>query len=122
MVAPTVLFELQKMCCSLLLSSKQLGLYPNYIRGRTKRRPKTYNSGYWLVVNHLTTNPPERCLNRAERTRNFVFNVLWSYVKEMRGRISIQQETWNATQLTILLLRRCFDAQLSPTAALSFSL
>ena len=43
---------------------------------------KTYNSGYSLVVTHLTTNPPVRCLNRAERTGSLVFNVLWSYVKE----------------------------------------
>jgi hypothetical protein len=41
---------------------------------------KTYNSGYSLVVTHLTTNPPVRCLNRAERTGSLVFNVLWSYV------------------------------------------
>jgi hypothetical protein len=44
---------------------------------------KTYNSGYSLVVTHLTTNPPVRCLNRAERTGSLVFNVLWSYVKEV---------------------------------------
>jgi hypothetical protein len=43
---------------------------------------KTYNSGYSLVVTHLTTNPPVRCLNRAERTGSLVFNVLWSYVKK----------------------------------------
>ena len=33
------------------------------------------------MVTHLTTNPPVRCLNRAERTGSLVFNVLWSYVK-----------------------------------------
>ena len=44
--------------------------------------PKTYNSGYSLVVTHLTTNPPVRCLNWAERTGSLVFNVLWSYVEE----------------------------------------
>jgi hypothetical protein len=44
---------------------------------------KTYNSGYSLVVTHLTTNPPVRCLNRAERTGSLVFNVLWSYVKTL---------------------------------------
>ena len=32
------------------------------------------------MVTHLTTNPPVRCLNRAERTGSLVFNVLWSYV------------------------------------------
>jgi hypothetical protein len=35
------------------------------------------------VVTHLTTNPPVRCLNRAERTGSLVFNVLWSYVEEL---------------------------------------
>ena len=48
----------------------------------SKMMAKTYNSGYSLVVTHLTTNPPVRCLNRAERTGSLVFNVLWSYVKE----------------------------------------
>jgi hypothetical protein len=48
-----------------------------------KKKTKTYNSGYSLVVTHLTTNPPVRCLNRAERTGSLVFNVLWSYVKEV---------------------------------------
>ena len=47
-----------------------------------KKEIETYNSGYSLVVTHLTTNPPVRCLNRAERTGSLVFNVLWSYVKE----------------------------------------
>ena len=50
------------------------------IPGSAKNLPKTYNSGYSLVVTHLTTNPPVRCLNRAERTGSLVFNVLWSYV------------------------------------------
>jgi hypothetical protein len=44
-------------------------------------KTKTYNSGYSLVVTHLTTNPPVRCLNRAERTGSLVLNVLWSYVE-----------------------------------------
>jgi hypothetical protein len=34
------------------------------------------------MVTHLTTNPPVRCLNRAERTGSLVFNALWSYVDE----------------------------------------
>ena len=34
------------------------------------------------MVTHLTTNPPVRCLNRAERTGSLVFNVLWSYVED----------------------------------------
>jgi hypothetical protein len=33
---------------------------------------KTYNIGYSLVITHLTTNPPVRCLNRAERTGSLV--------------------------------------------------
>jgi hypothetical protein len=48
-----------------------------------KKKAKTYNSGDSLVVTHLTTNPPVRCLNRAERTGSLVFNVLWSYVEEI---------------------------------------
>jgi hypothetical protein len=48
-----------------------------------KRLQKTYNSGYSLVVTHLTTNPPVRCLNRTERTGSLVFNVLWSYVEDV---------------------------------------
>jgi hypothetical protein len=47
---------------------------------KKEKKTKTYNSGYSLVVTHLTTNPPVRCLNRAERTGSLVFNVLWSYV------------------------------------------
>jgi hypothetical protein len=46
---------------------------------------KTYNSGDSPVVTHLTTSPPVRCLNRAERTGSLVFNVLWSYVEELGG-------------------------------------
>ncbi|KAF1924263.1 uncharacterized protein M421DRAFT_20850, partial [Didymella exigua CBS 183.55] len=49
-------------------------------RSGTKNRQNTYSSGYSLVVTHLTTNPPVRCLNRAERTGSLVFNVLWPYV------------------------------------------
>jgi hypothetical protein len=50
---------------------------------RCTKSQKTYNSGYSLVVTHLTTNPPVRCLNRAERTGSLVFNVLWSYVEDL---------------------------------------
>ena len=49
-------------------------------QSKSTKKSKTYNSGYSLVVTHLTTNPPVRCLNRAERTGSLVFNVLWSYV------------------------------------------
>jgi hypothetical protein len=48
-----------------------------------KESSKTYNSGDSPVVTHLTTSPPVRCLNRAERTGSLVFNVLWSYVEEL---------------------------------------
>jgi hypothetical protein len=47
-----------------------------------KGMAKTYNRGDSLMVTHLTTNPPVRCLNRAERTGSLVFNALWSYVEE----------------------------------------
>jgi hypothetical protein len=43
---------------------------------RQKYLQKTYNSGYSLMVTHLTTKPPVRCLNRAERTGSLV--VSWS--------------------------------------------
>jgi hypothetical protein len=59
---------------------KNIQLSYMVIRGLRERKQKTYNSGYSLVVTHLTTNPPVRCLNRAERTGSLVFNVLWSYV------------------------------------------
>ena len=75
------------------ISEKIAGSQPSQKEAHTKRRlgagrerrgcardAKTYNSGYSLVVTHLTTNPPVRCLNRAERTGSLVFNVLWSYV------------------------------------------
>jgi hypothetical protein len=41
-------------------------------RKSASKMAKTYNSGYSLVVTHLTTNPPVRCLNRAERTGSLV--------------------------------------------------
>jgi hypothetical protein len=58
-----------------------LSLSLEVTEGCEKKEQKTYNSGYSLVVTHLTTNPPVRCLNRAERTGSLVFNVLWSYVE-----------------------------------------
>jgi hypothetical protein len=47
----------------------------------TQKQTKTFNSGDSPVVTHLTTSPPVRCLNRAERTGSLVFNVLWSNVE-----------------------------------------
>jgi hypothetical protein len=35
------------------------------------------------MVTHLTTNPPVRCLNMAERTGSLALIVLWSYVEVM---------------------------------------
>jgi hypothetical protein len=49
----------------------------------SKNKSKTFNSGYSLVVTHLTTNPPVRCLNRAERTGSLAFNILWSNVENV---------------------------------------
>jgi hypothetical protein len=63
------------------LIRSEMKLFLLRIRKRPQKLQKTYNSGYSLVVTHLTTNPPVRCLNRAERTGSLVFNVLWSYVK-----------------------------------------
>jgi hypothetical protein len=48
-----------------------------------REKAKTYNSGDSLVVTHLTTNPPVRCLSTAERTGSSVLIVLWSYVEEI---------------------------------------
>ncbi|KAF1993478.1 hypothetical protein P154DRAFT_450117, partial [Amniculicola lignicola CBS 123094] len=45
-----------------------------------KKTPKTYNSGYSLVVTHLTTNPPVTGLLTGERTGPKVFLYQWSYV------------------------------------------
>jgi hypothetical protein len=58
---------------------------PRYRSDEQKNKP-TYNSRYSLVVTHLTTNLPVRCLNRAERTGSLVFNVLWSYVEKYEGK------------------------------------
>ena len=37
---------------------------------------RTYNSGYSLVDTNPITNPPIRCLNRAERTGSLVLSCL----------------------------------------------
>jgi hypothetical protein len=47
-----------------------------------EEKSKTYDSWHSLMVTHLTTQPV-RCLNMAERTGSLVFNVLWSYVKDL---------------------------------------
>ena len=50
---------------------------------KCKRKCKTYNSRYSLVVTHLTTNRPVRSLSMPERTGWPVFCDLWSYVLEL---------------------------------------
>ena len=57
----------------------------------TNKMAKTYNSGYSLVVTHLTTNPPVQCLSTAERTGSSGFIVLWSYVLECGGEAYLTQ-------------------------------
>jgi hypothetical protein len=58
---------------------------------------KTFNSGDSPVVTHLTTSPPVRCLNRAERTGSLVVswplttNILNSTVSG-NGSAGISQE------------------------------
>jgi hypothetical protein len=44
----------------------------DYAAEEQKEMAKTYNSGYSLLATYLTTNPPVRCLNRAERTGSLV--------------------------------------------------
>jgi hypothetical protein len=73
-----------------------------------QKTAKTYNSGYSLVVTHLTTNPPVRCLNRAERTGSLVFNVLWSYVKD-EGHLAVYIPNYNITN-QVLQSSVCFKA------------
>ncbi|KAF3764909.1 hypothetical protein M406DRAFT_244362, partial [Cryphonectria parasitica EP155] len=41
---------------------------------------KTYNTGYSLMVTHLTTNPAVSGLFRGEQTGSQVLHYLWSYV------------------------------------------
>jgi hypothetical protein len=57
------------------------------------------------VVTHLTTNPPVRCLNRAERTGSLVLNVLWSNVKVLVD--------GNEYQVTNSLVVTCLTTSLS---------
>ncbi|KAF2685345.1 hypothetical protein K458DRAFT_300984, partial [Lentithecium fluviatile CBS 122367] len=56
---------------------------------------KTYNSGDSLVVTHLTTSPPVKCLGKAERTGSPGFIFLWSYVLDLiLGLVYIVREKW----------------------------
>ncbi|KAL0937909.1 hypothetical protein CTRU02_207640 [Colletotrichum truncatum] len=49
-----------------------------------KRRPKTYNTRYSLVVTDPTTNPALTGLSMGERTGSRVFQWVWSYVMTRR--------------------------------------
>jgi hypothetical protein len=49
----------------------------------SKKRHKTYNSGYSLVVTYLATNPLVCCLNRAEQTGGLV--VSWLLTTKVRN-------------------------------------
>ncbi|KAL2758162.1 hypothetical protein ACRALDRAFT_2100903, partial [Sodiomyces alcalophilus JCM 7366] len=44
------------------------------------KRPKTYNTGYSLVVTDPTTNPALTGLSMGERTGSRAFQWVWSYV------------------------------------------
>jgi hypothetical protein len=46
-----------------------------------KKKSKTYNSRYSLVVTHPTTNLPIYSLIPGERTGSHIFCSLWSYVE-----------------------------------------
>jgi hypothetical protein len=76
---PTTLYP----CAISLTENSRLSNDHTELRGDAGiKKTKTYNSGDSPVVTHLTTSPPVRCLNRAERTGSLVFNVLWSYVTD----------------------------------------
>ncbi|KAF4982324.1 hypothetical protein FZEAL_2023 [Fusarium zealandicum] len=54
---------------------------PRCIPHIKKKRPKTYNTGYSLVVTDPTTNPALRSLTLGERTGPRIFCELWSLAK-----------------------------------------
>jgi hypothetical protein len=65
------------------------------------------------VVTHLTTNPPVRCLNRAERTGSLVFNVLWSYVVECRKKIKYNPKYLHVYLILLFLNRTSSTLRIS---------
>jgi hypothetical protein len=69
-----------ELCTNMIDNARRQLLSCWKDKNRAYTGAKTFNSGYSLVVTHLTTNPPVRCLNRAERTGSLVLNVLWSNV------------------------------------------
>ena len=52
-----------------------------------KKKKKTYNSRYSLVVTDPTTNQPLGSLTRGERTGSRVFYQVWSYVEDGEGNL-----------------------------------
>ena len=54
------------------------------VEGEKKNKKKTYNTGDSLVVTDPTTNPALSGLTRGERTGSRAFQMVWSYVKELR--------------------------------------
>jgi hypothetical protein len=54
---------------------------PRHPLGASKKQRETCSSGYLLVVTHLATNPPVRCLTRAEQMGSLAFKGLCSYVE-----------------------------------------
>ena len=46
----------------------------------SKKKQKTYNSRYSLVVTDPTTNQPLSGLTMGERTGSRIFHWVWSYV------------------------------------------
>ena len=61
------------MGATLALIYPRLELF--FDRKNMNKGLETYNRGYSLVVIHLTTNQPLRCLNRAEQTGSLL--VSW---------------------------------------------
>ncbi|KAL2758384.1 hypothetical protein ACRALDRAFT_2099009 [Sodiomyces alcalophilus JCM 7366] len=47
---------------------------------KRKKKEKTYNTGYSLVVTDPTTNPALTGLSMGERTGSRAFQWVWSYV------------------------------------------
>ena len=59
---------------------------------RCKKKRITYNSGYSRVVTQLTTNPPVRCLNRAEQTGSLIVSRATARI-ELKFRVNGMQTT-----------------------------
>jgi hypothetical protein len=59
----------------------------------SRKKCKTINSRYSLVVTHPTTNLPARGLSTAERTGSPVFHVLWSIAKDSVKKANICKQS-----------------------------